>query len=252
MAWTVALGQSNGGRRLQEDAAGFGVDASGDYGYAIVADGLGGHDSGEVASAAAVAAAEMVWERERVAAHRVTPQAFIAEVIALSHQRVLTLNSEGKLDAKTTICCAVFTRDRVVVGNVGDSRIYLVEGRKIRRITRDHSVLEMLLAQGAIAESEVRGHPDANRLTQALGADEPPRPYFAEELVRPGGRMILCSDGLWQSLPDARLAELASGEPQAMADIAAEIGGPNGDNVTALVLRRDGSLGQQIRDWLKL
>jgi serine/threonine protein phosphatase PrpC len=243
MVWRATIAQSIGGRPVQEDSGGFAFDSAGHFGYAVVADGLGGHGSGEIASAAAVAAAASVWARESETPERIDPAAFIGEVVALSHQRVVTINSETGTDAKTTICCAFFSDDRVVVGNVGDSRAYLLARGQLRRLSRDHSVLEMLLAQGEITEDQMRGHRDANRLTQAIGAPETPRAFLAPEEKMPRGTSILlCSDGVWQSLAAPQLAQAASGPVEDLVAAAATAGGASGDNATAVLVRREGGV----------
>lgn len=253
MGWQAALGQAMGGRALQEDSGGFAIDASGDYGYAVVADGLGGHAAGEVASAVAVATAAAVWGRDAGKPQTIDPAAFVTEVVKLAHQRVATLNSETGSDAKTTICCVFLSKGLATIGNVGDSRAYLIRGRKISRLSRDHSVPEMLLAQGEITEEQVRGHPDGNRLTQALGADEPPRPFLVNDVTVPGGgRLLLCTDGVWQSLAPQQMAALAGQSAEALALAASSASGPGGDNATAVVINRDGSALERLAGWLRL
>ncbi|WP_423068276.1 PP2C family protein-serine/threonine phosphatase [Devosia sp. CN2-171] len=245
------MAQSLGGRSVQEDCAGFAFDPGGQYGYAIVADGLGGHEAGDLASAAAVAAAAALWDEDKAHPMVIDPRRFVEEAVAEGQRRVLALNAERGIDAKTTVCCVFVSREQVVVANVGDSRVYRVVGRNLERLSRDHSVVEMLVVQGEISADAARGHPDSSLLTQSLGGPEVPRPHIAEIDARPGERIILCSDGLWQALPASRIARLSRSSPDPAAQLAqagAFAAGTSGDNITAIVVA---AAGAGLVGWLR-
>lgn len=139
----------------------------------------------------------------------------------------------------TTLVSAVVHGRRAEILNVGDSRLYLIRGRKITRVTRDHSVVEELLSQGAITEAEAAVHPNRNLITRAVGVEPTVEADLFSLRLHRGDRLLLCSDGLSNTLTEAELvsymrcsrsAELVC---QALIDLAIEKGAR--DNVTAAV-----------------
>ncbi len=205
----------------------------------IVADGLGGHSGGEIASATAVATAR------RVVADAVPdadPVEVLGDLFARAHAAVRQegLGTFGMSGMGTTLVVALAGPDGTIqVGSIGDSRAYLLRDGRLRQLVRDDNYAEELLAAGVITATEARVHPGQYMLTRALIADqrEPGTPQVAR--VDGPGRLLLCSDGLNSELEDeeiARLLGLPSLDEAADALVAAALEAGGRDNVTVVIV----------------
>ncbi|MEZ0003222.1 PP2C family protein-serine/threonine phosphatase [Sinorhizobium fredii] len=243
--WNVSAAQHVGGRRIQEDSVAVFLTADRSTTLGVVADGLGGHGSGEVASRIVIDVARDFWGR--LPGRHENGSSLLDELIEVANQRILEQQIECGNEARTTVCCALVRDGEVNVTSIGDSRAYLLRrGREFRRLTRDHSVTEMLLATGEINEEAMRGHPDSSRLTQSLGSSSPLAPFrVATRRAHPGDVILLCSDGLWQVIADLELASALKRfdacTTEHMVQMAATRGGTDGDNVSAVVLKSNGT-----------
>jgi protein phosphatase len=147
-----------------------------------------------------------------------------------------------------TVVCAELRGARCTIVWVGDSRAYLHREATLRRLTRDHSFIELLREQQDLTPTQIRTDPDRHRVTRALGL-ECPEPSVATVRLQSGDRILLCSDGLTEELEDAVLLQILNAHPSpeaavpALIDVALEHGGH--DNVSAIVVRYDGG------DWLR-
>ena len=208
-----------------------------------VADGMGGHQAGEVASAIAV---QMM--RDRVGDGAPSLEAATAAVVAANTAifKGARDNSEQRGMGTTLTALIVLDDDaadairRFVLLNVGDSRTYLLRAGRLRRITVDHSYVQELVSTGHITEIEARTHPRRNNVTRALGIEASVR---VDSWVLPfvkGDRYLLCSDGLVDEVDDSEIAEVlaahrdAQRAAQALVDAANEHGGR--DNTTVIVV----------------
>lgn len=206
-----------------------------DIGLWAVADGAGGHDAGEVASQmiaetlssipAGLAAAELLgqvrlritethqWLRDEAA--RRGPRSVIASTL------VVLLARDGHFACLWA----------------GDSRIYLLRQGQISQVTRDHSLVQELVDAGAITPEEAEGHPRANVITRAVGADcDPLELEKISGRLMAGDRFLLCSDGLNKTLSDAELAVLLSGDQPSARLIEVALERRATDNVTAITV----------------
>jgi serine/threonine protein phosphatase PrpC len=172
----------------------------------VVADGLGGHGLGRTA---ARLASELIGRRLSKL------DSFSAEalkqVFVETHRAIVNYerNERSEQDMKTTGVFLVLHEGRAYWGSVGDSRLYLFrEGRVLHR-TKDHSVVQLLVDTGEIAEDEAKHHPDRNKVYQVLGGSEDPRPFIQADGVelQRGDTFLLCSDGFWEFLDEGALAE---------------------------------------------
>jgi protein phosphatase len=220
-------------RELNEDT--YYGDAA--LGLFLVADGMGGHDSGEVASA--LARDTVVRE---VRAGRSLQEAILRaneEIIRQSKRR-----NESMPMGTTIVAVKVQHGSRFELAWVGDSRAYLWNGQ-LRQISSDHSYVQELIDSGQISEAQARSHPYRNVVTKALGVTEPEK-LTVEALsgeLRPGMQLLLCSDGLTEEVDDAQIARLLAQQELSAQEcvdhlIAAALDGGGTDNVTVLVLRR--------------
>jgi protein phosphatase/serine/threonine-protein phosphatase Stp1 len=208
-----------------------------DLGLWAVADGAGGHQSGEVASARVAQALEA------------TPVglgagALLAEVrqrLASAHD---WLRAEGERRGNgavvaTTVVVLLAREGHYACLWAGDSRAYLLRGAELRQISRDHSLVQTLVDAGALTAAQAESHPHANVITRAVGADQGGLDLEERSgTLCPGDRLVMCSDGLSKTLSDAEIAAVmaaGSGDP---ADrlVAAALAAGVRDNVTALAI----------------
>ncbi|WP_235499325.1 PP2C family protein-serine/threonine phosphatase [Janibacter sp. Soil728] len=231
-------------RTLNEDSA------LAEGGIFVVADGMGGHAAGEVASGIVVETMRDLVTRGDLTADDVTRQ------LILANQRILAAvaaHPENKGMGTTATGLALVTAggaDHWAVFNVGDSRVYRSIDGTLTQVTVDHSEVQELVEAGVITSEEARVHPARNVVTRSLGTDYA---YQSDVWVLPpyaGERFVICSDGLTNELTDARLREilLQHPEPQIAAEelvrAAVEAGGR--DNVTVVVVDLDGTVGDDL------
>lgn len=174
-----------------------------------VADGLGGHAAGEVASNVALLEIEEYLKanlggRDILGATKGAMSKANKEIYLLSRE-----NPEYT-GMGTTLVMALIQHGKVLIANVGDSRAYHISRNWIKQITRDHSIVQELLEKGLITEEEVQHHPQRSTLTRALGIEpEIKVDTYGIELL-PGGLLLLCSDGLSDSLSDKEIGDVIS------------------------------------------
>lgn len=210
-----------------------------------VADGMGGHHGGEVASRIAVEELERV---EAGGSDSRAAAAAVQEALAAAQARIADYAAEqGSKDpvwyAGTTVVAAVLATDDAgpvwVVANLGDSRAYLLTEEGLRRVSVDHSVVQELLDAGRITPAQAAVHPERHVVTRALGGPGVPEPDFFRLPAAPDARLLLCSDGISGMIDDAAIARVLAEvrNPQDAADRlvaeALEAGGL--DNATAVV-----------------
>lgn len=223
-----------------------------------VCDGMGGHAAGEVASGIAV---QTIAEKAPEHADEI----LLGAAVEAANAAVLegALNGAGKPGMGCTATCILIEENRMSVAHVGDSRVYLLHGSTLVRITHDHSYVEELVDAGEITADEARVHPSRSIITRALGSDPD---MYADHFtldVSSGDRIIVCSDGLSSMVPDKVVEELAvsSVTPQAAADtlVSAALTAGGHDNVTVVVVDvvEDGLANVQrrarlrgVRSWL--
>jgi protein phosphatase len=203
-----------------------------------VADGMGGHAAGDRASAAAVERLNDLAGRDDV------DEGLVREALTLAAHDIDDLAEHLPLGAGTTVTGAVLdigaTDPSFVVFNVGDSRVYSFLGNELTQVTHDHSVVQELVDAGLLSAADAESHPESNVVTRALGFRETPRPDYWTVPIRPGLRLLVCSDGLTKELDAARLrlhlaARLSAAETAgALVDAALAAGGR--DNVTVIVV----------------
>ena len=201
----------------------------------VVADGMGGHRAGEVASEIAVRtlAAAVPDEVDAMALGRAVMAANRA-VIRSAQEGV------GREGMGTTMTAAMLEGDHLAVAQVGDSRLYLLHDRQLQQVTRDHSLVATLVESGTITPEEARRHPNRSVITRALGTDPEMRPDLYELAVTEGDRILLCSDGLYSMIWDDDIADILEEvpDPQRCADrlVTAANNAGGGDNITVIVI----------------
>jgi PPM family protein phosphatase len=228
-----------------------------DLGLFIVADGMGGHVAGEVASRIAVDAIEaFIGETASDDSQITWPQPVdptigvdgsrLKSAFHLANRRLADeVAAAVDLRGMATTASTVLLKDdrKAMLAHVGDSRIYLFRDNELERMTDDHSWVEEQMRAGLLSPLEARQHPWRNVVTRALSGGEDPEVDVKEVRLQPGDRLLLCSDGLSSVVPDDRIEEILRAQPvpteacQALVDEANGAGGP--DNVTTLILQID-------------
>ena len=203
-----------------------------------VADGMGGHSAGDLASAAVV-------ERlaEVIGSDFLAPRT-IERALERATADITTIAGDSELGVGTTVTGAALTLQEsdayFAVFNIGDSRVYAFEANELVQVTVDHSVVQELVESGALTRDEAEHHPDSNIITRAVGFNAKPYADFWMLPARTGLRLLLCSDGLTKEVTDDRIRlHLAAGlspveTAGALIDAALASGGR--DNVTAIIV----------------
>ena len=237
MAMASDIGRVRG---RNEDSVAGDVDA----GWAVVADGMGGHRGGDVASAIVVrevtrclaqTIGKTAGDRDRAAA--------IADAIGEANRAIIKASNEDlRLHGMgSTVVLASFAGSVLTIGHVGDSRAYLFRRGALERMTVDHSLLQELVDGGMISAAEARRAPGRGVLTRSLGVDPKVEAVVASFPVAPGDLLLLCSDGLTEMVPDAELCEELSRGDDDLGEMTArliECANRNGgrDNVSVVLV----------------
>ncbi len=220
-------------------------------GVYVVADGMGGYEGGEIASAIAIATVT-----EELLRHFVTPQfssttgepnadqimAWLSAAVQTANQHIHEDRTARGNEMGTTLVATIITGDFAYIANVGDSRAYLLRHDEpaIKQVTVDHSLVQRLVATGQITEDEAKYHPYRNVVFRSLGERLNVEIDTFTERLYPGDRLLLCSDGLSNMVSEADMARLlaASADPQdACTALITEANAAGGsDNITAVVI----------------
>lgn len=228
--------ESHPGNRYQhnEDSLGWSEEA----GVWLVADGMGGHACGDVASR--VAKQSIL---NQLASDDYTRQTPLTELISHAHDAVVDEGVRRSTENMgSTIVVLRLSGGLAQIGWCGDSRVYLQRDNELVRLTRDHSLLEQLLESGVVEPTEAFGHPQKHVLVQALGiTNPPPVPAQLEVELASDDMLLLCSDGLHDELRDEEIAALVKDNPQPADAVAALVKrvleGPARDNVSVVCLK---------------
>lgn len=216
------------------------------FGLYIIADGMGGHENGEVASNIAV----------RILLDQVLTQFYkpiislsanesefsVQEIIRMGMLQAHQIIKKEAVGGGSTLTAALLLGRQMTIGHIGDSRAYLfsLDGR-LKQLTKDHSIVKRLEEIGQISSDQASTHPQRNYLYRAVGQGDALEPDIATYQLEPASQLILCSDGLWGVISEKDLiVELqSSAEPQyicqSLVDKANAAGGP--DNISVIIVR---------------
>jgi protein phosphatase len=213
--------------------------ASGKWSLFVVADGMGGHDAGEVASRIAV---ETVCRetREYMKLEK-DPLRLIEQVVQKANSEVRFEGLSRGSNMGTTLSLALVGDNTAYLANVGDSRVYWIENGTITQITQDHSLVAKLVEAGKLTKEEARNHPKSNLLYRTIGTDEHIKVDTFQRELNKGGNLVLCTDGLWGEVSDEDIHQVIRSSTDArsanekLIRLANEHGGK--DNITAVVVK---------------
>ncbi len=207
---------------------------------AVVADGMGGYEGGQEASRIAIETVRHIYDRDSSG----DPQAALLAAFQTAHDTIQRYGFEHpQFHGMGTTCTALAIIDRqLFFAHIGDSRLYMIRGASITRLTRDHSYVGRLVESGIVRSEDAESHPQRHILTAALGSgreifpDLPGQPVELQE----NDVLILCTDGLWSLVGEQDLAEVAPIQPlsdacRKLVRMALDRGGP--DNITVQILR---------------
>lgn len=209
-------------------------------GVFAVADGLGGHEAGEIASQMAI---RML--KEFKPPENGDPAGALAEALeginrAVYKRSVADPSCEGM---GTTLTVLLITGDTAYIGHVGDSRAYLVRDGRLHRLTEDHSIVGELIRMGMLSEPEARAHPQRNLLTRAIGTQPDVEIEVGYCKLGPGDRFLLCTDGLTGAVDDGEILRVMASaqDPRSAVDQLVELAmrGGGHDNITAVAVFLD-------------
>jgi PPM family protein phosphatase len=230
--------------------------ARADLGLYVVADGMGGHAAGEVASKIAIDVIEgFIADTRDADVNRTWPFPYDTELsldgnrmkaaFRLANRRIaVAMNDDDALRGMATTAAAVLVAQKnPVIAHVGDSRVYLWRTGRLQQLTEDHSWVSEQVRSGMLTDADARRHPWRNVVTRALAGGDDPEVDVAERALETADRLLICSDGLSAVVAHERLeAIFAEGRSldetcQRLIDAANDAGGP--DNITAVVLNID-------------
>lgn len=214
----------------------------------IVADGVGGNNSGETASGLAVSTiAERIKKKSPLSVKKDEDViGILKDCVELANRKIINYgikHPENKGMATTIVMCCV-KGNKAYFANAGDSRAYILRGGELCQITEDHSFVNSLLKKGAISPEEAMSHEKRNMITKALGAEDQVGADYYQTDIKNGDIILLCTDGLYGEVPEEELCE-AIEKTDDMSELAAtlvEMANCHGgrDNVTAVCLKVEG------------
>lgn len=234
--WAVSwAGVTDVGRRRETNQDAFFAE----YPLFIVADGMGGHAGGEIASQSTVKRLEAIVASGTVERGAIEGALELAVADIADHPET---TDEGTGTTLTGVFLEFEDGEpHWVALNIGDSRVYLLRDDRLVQVTTDHSVVQELIAAGKLSPEEAEGHPYSNVITRAVGASELTAPDYVSLDVRAGDRFVICSDGLTKELTDYGIQHFLRENPEpgaavdAMLAAALENGGR--DNVTLVIVQ---------------
>lgn len=239
-----------------------------DLGLVVLADGMGGHNAGEVASEIAVStildSVRAGWEyRTEIKSGQAAPEVeLLRKSVEVAHSAI-----RDKADSKpqyqgmgTTVVSCLLHDDRIIIAHVGDSRVYRFRGNSLKQVTQDHSLVEDLIAKGFYSREEANQNVRRNILTRALGSGDTVQVDVMNEDVAVGDIYLLCSDGLTDMVEDENICltlKKFSASLNQAADQLVTLANQNGgkDNVSVALIRVDqafsgNSLYQALKAWI--
>ena len=223
-------------RRQNEDAAWFDLD----HGVFAVADGMGGHLAGEVASGMAISAV-----KQMVQQHAMASISVMRSAVMDAHEAIVRHAKENPACSGMGTTLSMMWRGGhyMYIAHVGDSRIYRFRDRTLERITQDHSLVEELVRARIITPEEARPHPRRNIITRALGTQGENQPDLLAADMKPGDLWLLCTDGLCGMITDEEIARVlssgASLDMMASSLIQKALDAGGRDNVTLVLCREE-------------
>lgn len=228
-------------RSHNEDSGGMFENANGQV-LAVIADGMGGHQAGDVASQLATSMIKEKWLASKALVEPEKAEEWLINTLSEVNQSIYShsLEKEECRGMGTTVVIAICTEEFITIAHIGDSRCYLFNESGFHQITEDHSLVNELVRSGEISRADAQHHPRKNIVLKALGTEEYVTADVQTLTWEQGDRLLLCSDGLTDKVSDDELAQML--EPgqeikqtgQDLINLANERGGE--DNVSVIIV----------------
>lgn len=210
-----------------------------------VADGMGGHNAGEIASNLAIKTIEEAYyrDRDKIIQKELELPKFINEVVATANEKIFLKSNEQK-DCNgmgTTVTIGFLYDEEIYIGHIGDSRAYLLRNEELIQLTQDHSLVAELVKNGSISREEARNHPQKNIITRALGTDNKVNVDILSRELKDNDILMLCTDGLTNMVSEKTIRDtlLSNNDLEksckSLIKIANELGGF--DNSTVMIIK---------------
>jgi serine/threonine protein phosphatase PrpC len=245
-----AAGLTDVGRQRQVNEDHFLLDV--ERGLYVIADGVGGHKGGVAASRIAVTVVEAYLSRHVVEGIAWVPReldrrhearGMLVKALEAANRAILqAATTSEQLDGMgCTLLVALLCGDSLYAIHAGDSRAYRFRDGKLEALTIDHSRVALLVARGHLTVEQARLHPMRNLITKAVGLRKEVQADFTAACLRAGDWLVLCTDGLWEMLSDARIAQIVSGDKDPQQVVSALVSAANRaggrDNITSIAIR---------------
>lgn len=207
------------------------------YTLFIIADGMGGHNGGEIASKiAATTVRDFIYENYNTYEDK---KELLREAIINANKTVYTQQIEA-LELKgmgTTVTCCIIVENELFYGHVGDSRAYLINTNGIEKITTDHSYVQELVRNGTITEEEAKNHPQRNLITRAVGTEEYVEVDTGNIKLSLKDVLLICSDGLTIYVKDEEICEIILNRKEEAAEELVDLANKRGgsDNISVII-----------------
>lgn len=230
-----------GGRDEQQDRVEVFESSDGQGCLVVLADGMGGHKGGALAAQRVIEICQSAWTAVDGAPG--DAEQFLKELVDRAHSGVNELRQQAGVDARSTMVVAVVRGVKATWVHSGDSRLYLISRGTIVEHTRDHSLVEALVAGGQISAQEAKVHPDRSQLLTSIGGEDPPKRALSAAALEPGDGLFLGSDGVWEHLGDGEIVEAIASDDlhaaiQGCLERATQRGGEKADNASMALVRR--------------
>lgn len=228
-------------RSINEDSGGVYYDGHSSL-LAIVADGMGGHQAGDVASNLAVSYVKSAWENQQPINDVHHVESWLKHTVKKMNAAIFDLSKEQTAyeGMGTTVVVGVCTESFITIAHIGDSRAYLLENGRLKQLTSDHSLVNELIQRGQLTEEEARQHPNKNVLTRAAGTEETVQADIHTFDWTQNDTLLFCSDGLTNKVSDQELQQVLQKYEdkevllRELIHLANERGGE--DNITATLI----------------
>lgn len=234
------------------------IKADSNIGLMIVADGMGGHQAGNVASSLAVSIAEVFWDSidsKKIPASKDARN--LVKKMILDANKLILAEANGSPEyygMGTTMTVGLVCNNRVTIGHIGDSRAYLMNVDKIKLLTEDHTFIEQLIKSGQVKHEEALNHPQRHVLTRALGITENPEIDVFDLEVENGSLLLFCTDGLTTMVSDMEIwsewvwsEKYEKDDPDFLAKALVDLANSRGgyDNITVVIASDIGGQAEQ-------
>ena len=254
MPWKFGQALNIGKRTEQQDRIGIFHTGNGKRHLMVVADGMGGIPKGDQAAQIVVDTAEQAFKKNRIR----NPELFLEDICSQSHERINQLEADISLAPGTTCVLLYIDKRQAYWAHIGDSRLYHYRQGRLINQTLDHSLVQLMIDQGAIEDRGSEARSLQNQLYKRLGGPKKPEPDIHAGTLKSGDIFLLCSDGFWQFVEKdlipviLKVHPLDQDGPERLVSIALQNGGQHCDNISVTLAQWEQAQTGFIRKMLSL